>query len=100
MNTEMVAEGDAGEDMQKVKDGEEVVEVPMPEWLKERKKVRQKRLEYESLKEQRDWADKKERGFEWVNGLLMHRDRKGPDDQCNRIVVPHNRRSEIFLSVS
>ena len=96
MNKEVVVEVDAREDMQKLKDGEEVVEVPMPEWLKDGKKVRQETLEDESLKEQRDLAEKKERGFEWVNELLMHRDRKGPDDQCSRIVVPQSRRSELF----
>ena len=38
MSTEVVVEVDVGEDMQKLKDGEEVVEVPMPEWLKDRNK--------------------------------------------------------------
>ena len=44
----------------------------MPEWEKDKKKVKEEQLEDKTLEQERGWADKQERDFEWRNGLLCH----------------------------
>ena len=47
---------------------EEVPEIPMPEWEKDKKKVKEEQMADKTLDQERGWADKQERDFEWRNG--------------------------------
>ena len=51
---------------------EEVPEIHMPEWEKDKKKLKEEQLEDKTLDQERGWADNQERDFEWRNGLLCH----------------------------
>ena len=75
---------------------EGVPEIPMPEWEKDKKKVKAEQMEDKTLDQERGWADKQERDFEWRTGLLCHINRQAPEDQKLRIVVPNSSRTEVF----
>ena len=56
-----------------------------------RRKVQEEQKRDDSLKDERQWADKQEKGFCWKDGLLCHMDRMAPDKVRTRIVVPMQR---------
>ena len=64
---------------------EEVPEIPMPEWEKDKKKVKEEQLEDKTLDQERGWADNQERDFEWRNGLLCHINYASPKLRIQRL---------------
>ena len=59
-------------------------------------KLREEMLHDVALKNIRDWADKKENGYRWQDGLLKHAEEDGAGETFDRLVVPTSRKKHIL----
>ena len=59
-------------------------------------KLREEVLQDVALKNIRDWADKKENGCRWQDGLLKHVEEDGAGETFDRLVDPTSRRNHIL----
>ena len=80
-------------------DGEQRVEIPLPDMAggkEERKQLIDEQNRDETLKDHRQWAEKGEKGYTFDNGLLVHELTTPLEQVCTRIVVPRGRRAELL----
>ena len=59
-------------------------------------KLREEMLHNVTLKNIRDWEDKKENGYRWQDGLLKHAEEDGAGETFDQLVVPTSRKKHIL----